>query len=249
MELVGITHHCADRGNGKVSGGQELFGLLDADAGQIFERCFAGIAAEQTGEVRRVEAQRGGQHADIDLLHVVFMHVPDRAAHAFLRTFTGVFLLGKLETFQKLRTTSAQHGVQILTADGLEQIVKSPVAKCLLGIFKVGVAGEQHSQDIRIARRDGARELQSVHHRHADVRDDQLNVVFIQKLERFRTVFCLGAHHEIFPLQFLKTALQRLAQIKLIVCEENMKMINLTHASSLRSLQRPLHRGGYPYQR
>ena len=68
-------------------------------------------------------------------------------------------------------------------AHGLEQIFVHPRLNGALGVLKFPVAADDHDMDVGLQGAGGLGKLDAVHAVHADVRDQQVHGVLLQKLQ------------------------------------------------------------------
>ena len=227
MKLIGIADSFSDNRDGEAGIQQKTLGFLDPEIGQVFQRRHACVPPEQPCQIRGMEAQLGCHQADVDVFHIVLVQIADRQLNIFLSGHVVSFVFGKLIQFREPCSGSAQQIVERLLADGFEQIIERPITQSFPGIFKIGISGQDDGENVRILLEDLSRQVKSVHHRHPDICDHQLDIMLSEHVQRFFTILCFTDHFKVFVLQIPDAAEKRLAHIVFIIYEQYLVVLDL----------------------
>lgn len=84
MELIGISDPLPDFPDRKSGVGEQLFGLVDSDIGQVFQRGISFVAVKYLGKICGSESHGGGEGTDVDIIHIMISHVENSVLHDFL---------------------------------------------------------------------------------------------------------------------------------------------------------------------
>ena len=74
--------------------------------------------------------------------------------------------------------------LQVLAAEGLDQVLEGPVGQRVLHRLQGRVGRDHHDLDAGVDALDAAEELDAVHLRHLDVHEDQVRVEALQRTQR-----------------------------------------------------------------
>ena len=93
-----------------------------------------------------------------------------------------------------------EHPDDVLGADRLQAIVLDSDADRLPGVFEFIMAAQDDDFDARLHFADDRAQLQTVHERHADVRDQNVRLQFLDERQRQLAVGRIPAIHKPFLL-------------------------------------------------
>ena len=136
---------------------------------------------------------------------------------------------GELGARAELRLAARQRAtgrlLEVLAAEGLDQILECPVGQRVLDRLEGGVGRDHHDLDAGVGALDPLQQLDAVHLRHLDVHEHEVGVKCGERLERGLTA--VGGGDVIARLQ---DHAQGFARSQLVVDDEHAGAVGRAHA-------------------
>ena len=133
--------------------------------------------------------------------------------------------------FQK-KAGFTQRAFQVFSGNRLQQIIKYALTQSFLSVFKISIARQDNSQDMRVTFVHVFGKSQAVHNRHADICDDEMDIFRTKSLQRRLSVRNLTDYF-VAGVQRFDMPGKGLTEKDLVLDQHNIVMFNLLHGNVL----------------